>query len=128
MAVDEAGSERRPLGVLVSGVGGFALAGVLHHGLVVGVAALAASREGEYALEGILGRVGGDGYEVDGRAQTHRVLGGLGEGVVNLAVGYLVVDAVCPVVLGDVAVLRVHVAVHVELAPYVPHLVPFVGR
>ena len=58
-------------------------------------------------------------YELYRLVDTHRVACSLCKGVVVVGTADLVIHAVCPVVVCNVVILRVHVAVYVELAPYV---------
>ena len=82
----------------------------------------------EHLLVGLLRRVGRCGEEMDRGIEAHAVLNGLVEGVVNILLAYLVVDAVCPVVVGHHAMQRVHIAVDIEFSPYMPHDIPLVWR
>ena len=59
-------------------------------------------------------------FEADG------VFGGISEGVVNRTVVYLIIDAVCPVVVCDITILGVYVTINIEVTPYVPHHIPLV--
>ena len=59
-------------------------------------------------------------FEADG------VFGGVSEGVVNRTVVYLIIDAVCPVVVCDITILGVYVTINIEVTPYVPHHIPLV--
>ena len=113
--------------VACTGEGGFAQACVANHDVVEGVAVQRGTSILQHLLVGLLGGMCRGGKECNGLLQAYGVLGDRRIGAV-VAVGInLVVDAVGPVVVGDLVVLAVHVAVDKILAPDVPHDIPLVG-
>ena len=72
-------------------------------------------------------RLRGDGIEGKRRRGTYRVFRSLGVSIVYLAVVYLVIDAIRPVILGHICMNRINIPPHIEISPHMPHLVPFIG-
>ena len=103
--------------VALAGGAGLTIAHIAHHLLVETVTGLAGTGIGEHALVGGLGCVGGGEHIVDGCVQTDGVFHGVIVQTVVVVGVDLVVHAVGPVVLGHIAVLRVHIAVYIVFAP-----------